>query len=47
MTKLAHILDDDGYLAEALAEPDGSYRIVEHNCAILVFAIRLRPGLRQ
>ncbi len=40
MTELAHILDDDGYLAEALAEPDGSYRIVEHNCAILGIAMR-------
>ncbi len=35
---LAAILDDDGYLAEAVPGPDGSFRIVEHNCAILAVA---------
>ncbi|CAN5157533.1 winged helix-turn-helix transcriptional regulator [soil metagenome] len=40
MTELAHILDDDGYLAEAIAEDDGGFRIVEHNCAILGIAMR-------
>lgn len=38
--ELAIILDADGYLAEAVAEPDGSFLIVEHNCAILGIALR-------
>lgn len=38
--ELARILDEDGYLAEALPMPNGSYRIVEHNCAILAVAAR-------
>jgi DeoR family suf operon transcriptional repressor len=38
--ELATILDADGYLAEAVAEPDGSFLIVEHNCAILGIALR-------
>ena len=37
---LAGILDDDGYLASWEAMPDGSYRIVEHNCAVLDVAER-------
>ena len=40
--ELATILDSDGYLAEAEALPDGSFRIVEHNCAI--FAVALKYG---
>ena len=35
---LTTILDEDGYLAEALPQDDGSFRIVEHNCAILAVA---------
>jgi DeoR family suf operon transcriptional repressor len=35
---LAAILDEDGYLAEAEKLPDGSWRITEHNCAILTVA---------
>ena len=38
--ELTAILDADGYLAEAVAEPDGSFLIVEHNCAILGIALR-------
>jgi predicted ArsR family transcriptional regulator len=38
--ELTTILDADGYLAEAVAEPDGSFLIVEHNCAILGIALR-------
>ena len=38
--ELTTILDGDGYLAEAVAEPDGSFLIVEHNCAILGIALR-------
>jgi DeoR family suf operon transcriptional repressor len=40
VTELAALLDEDGYLAEAVAEADGSMRIVEHNCAILNVALR-------
>ena len=40
MEEIARILDDDGYPAEAVAHPDGSYTIVEHNCAILGIAMR-------
>jgi DeoR family suf operon transcriptional repressor len=35
---LTAILDADGYLAEAERLPDGSWRITEHNCAILTVA---------
>ena len=38
--ELAHILDEDGYLADFQAQPDGSYLITEHNCAILGVARR-------
>jgi DeoR family suf operon transcriptional repressor len=35
---LAAILDEDGYLADAERLSDGSWRITEHNCAILTVA---------
>ena len=35
VAELARILDEDGYLAEHERLPDGSYRVVEHNCAVL------------
>ena len=38
--ELARILDEDGYLASWEALTDGSYRIVEHNCAVLDVAER-------
>jgi len=38
--ELSRILDEDGYLADFEALPDGSYRIVEHNCAVLDVAER-------
>ena len=40
VAELAKILDEDGYLANWEALPDGSYRIVEHNCAVLDVAER-------
>ena len=40
INELTAILDSDGYLAEAIAEPDGSFLIIEHNCAILGIALR-------
>jgi DeoR family suf operon transcriptional repressor len=40
MSELARILEEDGYLAEAVEESDGTFRIVEHNCAILGIAMR-------
>ncbi len=42
VTELARILDEDGYLAEAVPDGDG-WLIVEHNCAILTVA----EGFRQ
>jgi DeoR family suf operon transcriptional repressor len=38
--ELARILDDDGYLASCEQGADGSWRVVEHNCAILDVAER-------
>ena len=38
--ELARILDEDGYLASWTAEADGSFLIVEHNCAIWAVASR-------
>lgn len=40
VAELARILDEDGYLAACEALPDGSFRIVEHNCAVLDVAER-------
>jgi len=40
VAELARILDEDGYLAAWEAVPDGSFRIVEHNCAVLDVAER-------
>jgi DeoR family transcriptional regulator, suf operon transcriptional repressor len=38
--ELAHILDEAGYLARFERCADGSFRITEHNCAILAVARR-------
>jgi DeoR family suf operon transcriptional repressor len=38
--EMARILDEDGYLADFEALPDGNYRITEHNCAVLDVAER-------
>jgi DeoR family suf operon transcriptional repressor len=38
--ELARILDEDGYLADFQAQPDGTYMVTEHNCAILGVARR-------
>ena len=40
VAELARILDDDGYLASFETIPNGSLRIVEHNCAVLDVAER-------
>jgi DeoR family suf operon transcriptional repressor len=40
VAELARILDEDGYLADFESLADGSYRITEHNCAILGVARR-------
>ena len=40
VAELARILDEDGYLASLEALPDGSFRVVEHNCAVLDVAER-------
>jgi DeoR family suf operon transcriptional repressor len=41
VAELARILDDDGYLADFEALPDGGFRITEHNCAVLDVARRV------
>jgi DeoR family suf operon transcriptional repressor len=38
--ELTRILDEDGYLAECEPAEDGSWLVVEHNCAILDVATR-------
>jgi predicted ArsR family transcriptional regulator len=38
--ELAHILDEAGYLADFERCADGTFRITEHNCAILAVARR-------
>ena len=38
--ELARILDEAGYLADFARRDDGSFRITEHNCAILAVARR-------
>jgi DeoR family suf operon transcriptional repressor len=38
--ELTAILDEDGYLADVIARPDGSFLVTEHNCAILGVAQR-------
>ena len=40
VAELARILDEDGYLAEWEALDDGTYRVTEHNCAVLGVAQR-------
>jgi len=40
VAELAAILDEDGYLASVERADDGTWRIVEHNCAILEVALR-------
>ena len=40
VAELATILDEDGYLADFISCPDGSYLIREHNCAVLAIAER-------
>ena len=40
VAELTRVLDEDGYLAELVELDGGSYRIVEHNCAILAVAKR-------
>ncbi len=40
VAEVARILDEDGYLASFEALPDGSFRITEHNCAVLDVAER-------
>lgn len=37
---IAQILDDDGYLADFEARPDGTFLLTEHNCAVLAVALR-------
>jgi len=47
VAELATILSEDGYMAEWRREPDGSWMIVEHNCAILDVAVRYQVACRS
>lgn len=47
VAELTRILDEDGYLADWEARPDGTFRITEHNCAILVVAERQPRACRS
>jgi DeoR family suf operon transcriptional repressor len=40
VAEVARSLDEDGYLADFCREQDGTYRLTEHNCAILAVAQR-------
>jgi DeoR family transcriptional regulator, suf operon transcriptional repressor len=40
VAEVTRVLDEDGYLAEVEALDDGSFRVREHNCAILAVAQR-------
>ena len=40
VAELARILDEDGYLADLEARPDGTFLVTEHNCAITDIARR-------
>ena len=42
VAQLAQILDEDGYLADFTDLDDGSFRLTEHNCAVLAVAQRDR-----
>jgi DeoR family suf operon transcriptional repressor len=43
---ITELLDEDGYLAAFEAQPDGSYRIVEHNCAVMDVARKYGQACR-
>jgi predicted ArsR family transcriptional regulator len=47
VAELTRILDEDGYLAEWEALGDGTFRIIEHNCAILAVAQRHPQACRS
>jgi DeoR family suf operon transcriptional repressor len=43
---VARILDEDGYLADFTELPDGTFRVTEHNCAVLAIAQRYQHACR-
>jgi len=43
---VTELLDEDGYLAAFEAQPDGSFRIVEHNCAVMEVARKYSHACR-
>ncbi len=43
---ITELLDEDGYLAAFEAQPDGSFRIVEHNCAVMEVARKYGQACR-
>lgn len=43
---ITELLDEDGYLAAFAEEPDGAFRIVEHNCAVMDVARKYSHACR-
>ncbi len=43
---VTHLLDEDGYLAAVEERADGSFRITEHNCAVMEVARRYPHACR-
>jgi len=43
---VAQILDEDGYLADFAELADGTFRLTEHNCAVLAIAQRYQHACR-
>ena len=41
------LLDEDGYLADCVEEPDGAFRITEHNCAVMGVALKYGHACRS
>ncbi len=44
---ITDLLDEDGYLAAYEEQPDGSFRIVEHNCAVMDVARQYSHACRS
>jgi DeoR family suf operon transcriptional repressor len=44
---VTELLDEDGYLASCSAQPDGSFRVVEHNCAVMGVALKYGHACRS
>lgn len=43
---ITELLDEDGYLADFEEHPDGTFRITEHNCAVMGIALKYSHACR-